>query len=507
MPRRGLVALLLVATALVGSCRDEAPEDPGYHREKVVATDAGDVRGVEHDGVISWKGLPYAAAPVGDLRWRPPEPAQPWSGTRKADEYGAICPQDLSGSLAGALGDVPASDEDCLTLNVHRPADARDDLPVMVWVHGGGFVTGSGSQAMYNSPELVRRGVVLVTINYRLGRLGFFAHPAVQEDGHRLANFGLLDQVAALTWVRDNIGAFGGDADNVTLFGESAGAISVSSLMASPAAEGLFDRAISQSGFGREPNLSWEGATADAAAAVAGLAGPDPSADDLRALDADELARIPTELLDGQVPVLDEVLPTSVAAAFEAGDEAQVPFLVGTTDLEISPDFVSPGPVVGAVRALLLAERDRVEPAYGSAAELDRHLLADTMFTEPARHLALLHADESPAFRYLFRIATAPVLESAGGAPHASELVFVFDDTRRQGTPVENADALADEVADLWVDFATDGEPDGWPRADTGRLLTFALTGAAAGPDPWTARLDVVESGYDRVGNGVASAD
>ena len=377
--------------------------------------------------------MPYAAAPVGDLRWRAPEPVEPWPDVRDAREYGWICPQALTGSLEGALGEVRPTNEDCLTLNVHRPADADDDLPVMVWLHGGSFVYGSGSQQAYNSPELARRGVVLVTLNYRLGRLGFFAHPAVQEEGHRLANFGLLDQVAALEWVQDNIAEFGGDPDNVTVFGESAGAISVNALMASPAADGLFARAISQSGFGREPTLTWDAATVEASNAVEELAGPSPSAADLRALSADEVAKIPMDLLAGQAPILDEVLPETVSSTFAAGEEAEVPLLTGTTDLEISGDFVNPGPTVSAVRARLLEDPGPALAAYRTQEELDLHLLADIMFTEPARHLARLHADDAPTFRYLFTIAPGPTLESRGGAPHSSELPFVFDDTRSPG--------------------------------------------------------------------------
>ena len=194
------------------------------------------------------------------------------------------------GPVVARLGliDIEGGSEDCLTLNVTRPDDDREDLPVMVWIHGGSFLHGSGSQPIYNSEALVERGVVLVTVNYRLGRLGFFAHPALAGEGD-VANFGLLDQVKALEWVRDNIAAFGGDPDNVTIFGESAGGASVNALMASPAARGLFAKAISQSGLGREASESLDERPGRGAAADGRPAGPDePDADELRDVPADE---------------------------------------------------------------------------------------------------------------------------------------------------------------------------------------------------------------------------
>jgi para-nitrobenzyl esterase len=273
--------------------------------------------------------------------------------------------------------------------------------------------------------------------------------------------------------------------------------VSVDALMSSPEAAGLFDRAIAQSGFGREIPLAWEQALVDGRQALDALAGPDPTAEALRSLPAAEVARLPLDLLGGQVPVLDDVLQRSVAETFAAGEEEEVPFLAGTTDLEVGGGFPSPGPAAGRVRDLLLAElRPELLTAYGDQDELDRHLMADLLFTEPARHLVTLHS--GPAYLYRFAIAPQPVLDSAGGAPHSSELAFVFDDVRRQGLPVEDAERLADAVADLWVDFATDGEPDGWPPADRGLVMTFTLDGAAAGSDPWAARLDLVQTGYER---------
>ncbi|GAB3261572.1 carboxylesterase/lipase family protein [Nocardioides dilutus] len=494
---RGPLAILaiLVVLAAVAGCRETT--GASADAAPVVETAAGPVRGLAHDGIESWLGVPYAAPPVDDFRWRPPQPVEPWSEVRDGRDYGPVCLQGPP--PAELVPELHDSSEDCLNLNVHGPAGVDEALPVMVWIHGGGFAYGAGSQATYNSAALVRRGVVLVTLNYRLGRLGFLAHPALQDDGSRIGNYGLLDQVAALAWVRDNIAAFGGDPDNVTVFGESAGGIAVNALMASPSAEGLFDRAISQSGFGREATLAWDDAVTDASAALEPLVGPSPTAADLRTLDGEQVMDLPINIYSGNVPLLDDVLPSPVPAAFMAGDEADVPYLNGVTTLEVPDIPAGAGAVADPVRARLLAQdRPQARAAYGSDEELERHVTSDVLLTEPARLLAREHADDAPTYRYYFGIAPDAVL-AAGGAPHGAELPFVLDDTARQGTPVPDADALADQVSALWVDFASDGEPDGWPTADTGQVMTFTVDGPVTGPDPWTARLDVVEAAFAAV--------
>ena len=216
---------------------------------------SGTIAGKETAEVRAWLGIPYAAAPVGNARWRPPQPPPRWQGVRSMDRVGPACIQAALGGI-GAAG-LPQS-EDCLSLNVWAPRDARQ-APVMFWIHGGAFVEGSGGSGIYNGAALARQGVVVVTINYRLGALGFFAHPQLSaESKEPAANFGIMDQVAALAWVQKNIAAFGGDPRNVTVWGESAGAMSVYALMVSPPARGLFARAIAQSGpiFGPMPTLA-----------------------------------------------------------------------------------------------------------------------------------------------------------------------------------------------------------------------------------------------------------
>ena len=242
-----------------------------------VRVDTGDLQGEVADGVDAFKGIPFAAPPVGDLRWRPPQPAAPWTGVRQATEFGANCmqgrgggPPPSAGARAGAPAPTPAPppgapvvqapSEDCLFLNVWRPASAtpKAKLPVMVWIHGGGFTGGSGASPNTSGAQFARQGVVLVSANYRLGRFGFFAFPALSRErpDETKGNYAYMDQIAALQWVRRNIAAFGGDPTNVTIFGFSAGGVSVHSLLASPMARGLFHKAIAQSGGSRDSVLT-----------------------------------------------------------------------------------------------------------------------------------------------------------------------------------------------------------------------------------------------------------
>jgi para-nitrobenzyl esterase len=281
--------------------------------------------------------------------------------------------------------------------------------------------------------------------------------------------------------------------------------MSVNALMASPAARGLFAAAITQSGLGREQSQGLARARSAGRRLVESLGLDDPSAADLRALPAKRVMSLPLEIVRGEVPVVDgTVLPAPVAEVFESGDEAPVPYLVGSTDLEI-PDLVldRAGRDPDAVRDRLVRDnREATVSAYGGEAEFDRHLLSDVLFTEPARHLADLHADDAPTFLYRFAIANPQLRELLGGAPHASEIPFVFDQAGAHPFPVEDGEALADTISDYWVSFATSGRPDhdgapSWaPYDERGRLMAFGTAGPRLGRDPWTARLDAVEAGY-----------
>lgn len=219
--------------------------------QETVTVETGKLKGPAAGGVVSFKGIPYAAPPVGDLRWRPPQPAARWSSVRDAAAYGHDCMQLPFPSDAAPLGTTPA--EDCLVLNVWAPKHRTGKLPVLVWIYGGGFVNGGSSPAVYDGSQFAKRGLVFVSFNYRLGRFGFFAHPALSKEGKDglLGNYGYMDQIAAMKWIQRNIAAFGGDPHQVTVFGESAGGGSVHMLMTSPLAVGLFQRAIVESGGGR----------------------------------------------------------------------------------------------------------------------------------------------------------------------------------------------------------------------------------------------------------------
>jgi para-nitrobenzyl esterase len=307
--------------------------------------ESGEIEGVVEDGLGVFEGIPYAAPPAGALRWRAPKPPLPWTGTRAAQEFGPACPQEKSKDIAA--GDMS---EDCLTLNIWSAAKrAEDRLPVMVWLHGGGFNKGSARMPVYNGANLAKRGVVVVTLNYRLGYLGFFGHPLLTEEAKAenepTANFGLLDQLAALQWVKRNIEAFGGDSSNVTLFGESAGGVSTLALMTAPSARGLFQKAIIQSGGGRwiAPTLTTGAGKflaaheyGERAARAFGLKAEDALAglrskswQDIRA----KLSAIP-ELSD-QTPFLDgQLLTDQIEPVFARGDQLHIPIIVGANSYE-----------------------------------------------------------------------------------------------------------------------------------------------------------------------------
>lgn len=486
--RAALAAALLCLTPLLVACDYGDDADSPL----VVDTEYGQLRGIETEGIRSWRGIPFAAPPVGDLRWAPPEEPDSWDGIRSARTYGAPCIQ--GGPTPGQTGVkvFPGSKEDCLYLNVNAPKDA-DDLPVMVFIHGGGFVVGTGARPIANTPALPDRGVILVTINYRLGRFGFFAHPSLDSD---VANFGLLDQVAALEWVQDNIEGFGGDPDNVTIFGQSAGGMSVNALMVSPAAGGLFDKAIVESGLGREQSVSMEEAREQGEDFL-----PDLDADQLRDLDAAQILGPPQDVLAGDMPVVDDVLPERVADAFAKGHEAKVPYIVGATNAEFPDGFLERlGRQPDAARAMLVGDRhDEFVRLYGSEQNYRFHVLSDAIFSEPARYLAEQHAARAPSYLYRFSVANAQQIAVQGGASHSAEAPYVFDWQVGEDNPT------AQLIGDYWAQFAKSGDPNTgddptWAPASDGALLDFTNEGAIpVVHDPWKARLDAVEAATERL--------
>jgi para-nitrobenzyl esterase len=485
----------------------------------LVHTQQGDLSGVTSGKVESFKGVPFAAPPVGDQRWRPPGPAPSWTGVRTASAFGPICMQGRFGPNA-----TPMS-EDCLTLNVWRPVGAKagDKLPVMVWIYGGAFVFGSGSMPTYDGTRFAEKGVVLVTFNYRIGRFGFFAHPALDGGPGPVANYGLMDQIAALQWVRANIAAFGGDAHNVTMFGESAGGISVNLLMTSPAAHGLFDKAISESGFGRITPKSLQAgeAVGQTFAEANGVKGDGAAAATaLRALSADTLNAPVTGLSDPGIPgpVMDgKIVTQGIAQAFEKGEEAHVPYLEGGNSYEASlfPKVADvPDPVIARA-----GDPAKVIALYGGQPkpEVARELLTDTMITEPDRDLARQMAMQGlPAFVYHFSYVPASMRDKSFGAPHGSEIGYVFDTLptapinyygREIPAATPDDQKISDAMHAYWVAFAKTGDPDSaggprWPRYTMAgdELLEFGADGVNVRKGFAKDRLDLIEAAVRRAG-------
>jgi para-nitrobenzyl esterase len=504
----GSVALVAIVGLALFAAQAQAAE---AERDRV-RIDSGRLEGVAEAGVTAFKAIPYAAPPVGELRWRPPQAPAPWSGVRAADRYGAICPQKYDPKDNG-VGPLPAS-EDCLTLNVWTPAERRGHtLPVMVWVHGGGYVNGSGTAALYDGSQLARRGLVVVTLNYRLGRLGFFAHPALTRAAHGelVANYGLMDQIAALKWVKRNIRAFGGDPGDVTLFGESAGGASVNHLMIAPATHGLFQRVIVESGAGGEHNSRLHETNSDGLPSAEaqgqafmeklGVATDDPAV--LRAIPADRIiAAGDPDASFGGGPIVDgKLLTMDVSEAFERGAEAKVPYLVGSNGLEIPFAVPSFDAILTGMTKARPDAVARIKAAYGDEAMFKLRAVSDLVFTAPARHLAALHArNGQAAYLYRFSFLSASMRGVLKGAPHASERQYVFETLHASTWPTGEADKpVAAVMSAYWADFARRGDPNGggrpvWPAYSAARdqMLDFTADGPAAVKVPLSAALDAI---------------
>jgi para-nitrobenzyl esterase len=474
----------------------------------------GRIQGRLENSVVSFQNLPYAAPPVGRLRWRPPEPPPSWADTRDATAPGAICVQPPANGDPG-VGPLPMS-EDCLTLNVWTPDQTPGPLPVMVWIHGGGYNNGSGTAALYNGTSLASRGVVVVTHNYRLGRLGFFDHPALAAErspDQPAGNYGVMDQIAALKWVRDNIEQFGGDPGQVTIFGESAGGVAVTQLMIAPEARNLFHRAVVQSGLGRQRSaLLDEDRPGRPSAQSLGLAFARSIG--LSAATADDLRNVPAEVTLSPAPTFStenlivdgRVVPEDVAEAFAAGRQAAVPLIIGTNSAEFWWIRPSSSGVYGQIDdAMTDAEYAALVAAYGGQAGYDAWVVSDLVFNEPARHLARLHARAgSPTWLYRFDVVPDSHPEPSGGATHASERPYVFDTLDTVGRPMGDRDfRAARTMADYWAGFATQGDPNGdgrpvWPQVQGDQLLEFTNNGPVAGPVPFGDRFDLIEAFYNR---------
>jgi para-nitrobenzyl esterase len=483
------IACTLVASVLVATAPIAAPAAP---KSPVVATDNGPIRGTTIGEVQAFRGIPYAAAPVGDLRWRPPQAHPGWRGVLDASAFGPHCPQ-----LATPFG-TPSTTEDCLFLNVFTPDKTNQGqphlLPVMFWIHGGGLVVGESDG--YDPTRLVAKGVIVVTINYRLGELGFLAHPALSSESPVGAsgNYGLMDQQAAMHWVQRNIRAFGGDADNVTIFGESAGGLSVQSELASPLATGLFHKAIVESGAYSltQPSLASAQASGTAFATAAGCSSQTAAC--LRGLSVSAILAAQTAAT--MVPNLDGlVLPQTVLSAFTAGQFNRVPVIEGSnhdewrlfvaqTEAATGVPLTAAGyiPAIAATLGIPSAFAAVVASVYPLSAYGGNPSVAlgavgtDVVFSCNARISARLLSNFVPTFQYEFNDPTAPMLYFANvsfptGAYHASELEYLFDITQTPvpmpvRTPAQQD--LTDAMVGYWAQFAHSGDPNSigapaWP--------------------------------------------
>ncbi len=507
-----LTCALMVAGLALG------PFSKASAESLTVETAQGKVHGKTINGgkVKAFLGLPYAAAPVGDRRWKAPQPPAKWKGERDATKFGAHCAQihlfdDIAFQDAGPS-------EDCLFLNVYAPADAssKSKLPVMFWIHGGGYAVGASSEPRHNGDFLPTKGVVLVTINYRLGVFGFLATADLAKEANGAAgNYGLLDMVAALEWVKANIGNFGGDPGNVTIFGESAGSFAVSTLMASPAARGLFHKAIGESGSafaGTPPTGSLEAEETKDGLWVASLGVK--SIQELRAWPAEKILEATKgQLINGFPPYVDgKLLTEPVEAAYAAGRQAHVPLLAGWNRDEWSA--LGKGMTVEKWKAYAaehFAERAeaflKLYPgetdvqASRSAADYsgDSFIAFGTWKWIEAHR----NSGESPVYRYHFELAALPSKYHPDAAAfHSDDIEYIFGtlDTRPGETIRPEDRKLSEQMMSYWTNFARSGDPNGkglppWPKYGNADELIHLDSTITSGPDALRPRYEFLMKG------------
>ncbi len=496
-------AVLLGALAVFGC----SPEDGS------VATENGRVFGVVEGALTVYRGIPYAAPPLGVLRWRPPEPGAKWEGVRQATKFGPVCPQNVKSTTPAWLKETIAEQtmsEDCLTLNIWAPlAQGPEPFPVMVYIHGGNYRAGAGSYPVYDGAALANEGVVLVTINYRIGFLGRFAHPAMSrlQGQEPLANYGLMDQVAALEWVKRNIKEFGGDPDNVTIFGHSAGGVSVNALMVSPSSKGLFHKAIAQGsavGVDHTRFLSKRGLPGGVEQSMEGLGekfarhfkieGEDQDiAAAMRALPVEDILAYQLRAPDTLNPVVDGiVIPDSIAVLFSKGKQHNVPYLAGNNSWEWNQIAIGPPQLHEFLaEAFLSGLSDEQLSVYDglSRVEMSRRWFAEGMFLTSTRYLAKQMAHVSaPAYLFRYTYVQENLRGEIPGAPHGAEVAFLFDSVRDRPelqrpreVPLTDSDlAMGELVRGYWVSFAKTGDPNGggrpfWPVYEPSSDVTMEL--------------------------------
>jgi para-nitrobenzyl esterase len=487
---------------------------PCFAADPVAALRSGSIRGaILPQGGAVFQGIPFAQPPVGDLRWRPPLPMKPWSGVRDTTAFGAPCAQNAGGHM------LESSREDCLFLNVWTPEwPAPSSKPVMFWIHGGGNYGGTASSPNFDGEALARHGVVVVTANYRLTVFGFFAHPELSRESphHASGNYGLMDQIAALQWVHDNIAKFGGDPGNVTVFGQSAGAVDANVLMTSPLTKGLVQRVIAESGtVTRNPDAATLGMTALGAVMTvksgpvtysdaAGLAEAERNGEalvpgdlkSLRAISAPDLLKIvaaPRKSIGPANGVIVDgwVLPRAPAEVFAKGEQHRLALLIGNNARERTPPEMSAEDVTAAMRAMYGPLADRAldlyplavaaDPLYGGRAA---QWVVDSMYRCPVvAQLVWQAAAGSPGYEYQFD--HAPAGRESLGAVHGTEVPYVFGALRPGSGAVDRE--ISNVLQSYWTNFAKTGDPNGaglprWPKFDASArgYLEFTDAGPVA---------------------------
>ncbi len=509
-----------------------------------VTTTSGIVRGVTDGDVSSFKGIPFASPPVGGYRWRPPQSVSAWQGVRDANKFGADCAQMGFTPGSRSMSMSPTSSEDCLYVNVWRPASATPGakLPVMFWIYGGGFTGGSSSMPMTSGTQFAKQGVILVAPNYRVGRFGFFAFPALSKEhpDELKGNYAYMDQLAALKWVQQNIAAFGGDPNNVTIFGFSAGGVSVHSLLTMPMARGLFQKAIVESGGSRDSVLTARPMNKDGVdpnypvsaetiginfARSMGIEETDETAlAKLRALTVEQILNGAPPQAGGSVPsyettpILDGKLITETAeTAYKAHREPRVPLMLGSNSADTAGNRIQ-----ATTKQQLFAHFGKwsaqAQAAYDPDGSADLATLVarandDFGQAEPARFAAsAFAANGSPVYLYRFSYVQPAMREMfRAGTPHGGEIAFVFGTLGTRGfglpptPPTAQDEAVSRMAQSYWVNFAKTGDPNGaglpnWPRYDPKKDLIFEFHpdgSASAIPDLWKARLDVMQLATD----------
>jgi para-nitrobenzyl esterase len=479
-----LACALYLGQALIPTSLAQAPANSAG-ANPIVSVSTGQLRGgLTADGVAAFKNIPFAQPPVGDLRWREPLPAKAWTGVREATAFGPMCNQSGNKQL-------PHS-EDCLQLNVWTPKwPMTAQVPVMVWIHGGGNTAGSAVEALFNGEVLAKHGVVIVNVNYRLGAFGFFAHPGLTKESphHASGNYGLADQIAALRWVQENIAKFGGNRANVTIFGESAGAADVNALIASPLTKGLFARVIAQSGpIGTQPSLAESEKRGVDLAAKLGFTGEDALAK-LRALGDTELMEKAAQATPAgpgmgmSINVDGWVLTEPAQKTYAEGRQQKVALLIGNNSQEMQPRG-TPGDIRQMIEQRYGPLADRALAAYGVNGPADPapdpengtvmlQFTTDNSFRCGSVQELIWHtAAKNTAYQYQFSRTVHG--QEAQGAPHASEIPFIFGTLpvwQRMRNYNESDQQYAPIMQAYWTNFAKNGDPNGgklvkWPKFD-----------------------------------------